>query len=153
MNRKILGLILAAAALALPWVERILPTPTPTPTPAPVNIPASISEPLKAGFVGSKQDAGYWSGLLYGMARTIDMDKSHPGGPRLKTMFDIASLRDWVVACPPAKLAKGEIIGQAIGPELTKIGTGEELIDQDDRRSKVVAVFDQAANVLEGLAK
>lgn len=153
MNRKTLGLILAAAALALPWVERILPTPTPTPTPDQINVPASIYDPLKAGFVGSKQDAGYWAGLLYGMAKTVDMDKSHPSGPRLKTMLDIESLRDWMVACPPVKLSKGDVIGSTIGPELAKVGTSDEALDQDDRRGKVVAILNQAASALEGISK
>ena len=155
MNRKLLGLILAIAAVALPFVDKFVPKPTPSPfpSPSPVETPPSIADPLKAGFAGAKQEAGYWAGLLYGMARTIDADKNHPAGARLKTMLDVAALRDWIVACPPVKIGKGEVIGQAIGPELAKLGVSDEPIDQDDRRSKVVTILNQAANTLEGIAK
>lgn len=158
MNRKLIGILLAASALALPWLDSILPKPGPAPTPDPapgpsVIVPASLADSLKVGFAGSKQEAGDWAGLLYGMARTIEADKGHPNGPRLKTMIDVSNLRDWIVACPPKQLGKGDVFGQAIGPELAKLGTSDEPLDQDDRRSKVVNLFNGAAHTLEDLSK
>lgn len=152
MNRKLLGLLLAIAAVALPFANRIIPSPTPDPQPV-IEIPASIADPIKKGFADSKQDAGYWAGLLYGMARTIELDVKHPQGARLKTMLDVAALRDWVVACPPFKIAKGDVIGQTIGPELAKLGSSDEPLDSEDRRSKVVTIFNMTANALERVAK
>lgn len=158
MNRKTLGILLALSALALPWLDHLAPKPAPVPTPAPapgpnVDVPAGVAEPLKAGFAGSKQDAGSWAGLLYGMARSVEADAKHPKGPRLKTMLDVQDLRDWVVACPPRPIPKGDVIGQALGPELQKLGTGEEPLDEGGRRASVVKLLDGAASTLEGLSQ
>lgn len=162
MNRKILGSVLAVLALALPMLDNLAPKPAPTPNPAPapgpspipaVEVPASVVKPLTDGFAGSKQEAGEWAGLLYGMARTIETDKSHPKGARLKTMLDIQNLRDWIVACPPKPIGKGDIIGQAIGPELAKLGTSDEALEEAGRREAVVTLLTGAAQTLEGLSK
>ncbi len=157
MNRKTLGILLALAALGLPWLDRLLPVPGPAPIPAPVtpdngpSVPASVSDALKAGFSGARSEARTWAGLLAGMARTIEADGSHPKGPRLKTMLDVQALRDWIVACPPRPLPKGDVIGQAIGPELAKLGTSDEPLDQDGRRASVVKLLEGAAYTLESL--
>lgn len=153
-KRKLVGLILCLAAIALPLADRLVPKPSPVNPDRPVvDVPPAVAEVLKAGFAGSKMEAGDWSGLLYGMARTIESDKSHPKGPRLRTMLDVGNLRDWIVACPPISLPKGDVIGQAIGPELAKIGTSDERLDESDRRAKVVAVFLAAALTLEDLSR
>lgn len=156
MNRKLLGIILAGLALGLPWLDRLAPSPGPVPNPAPapgpvVDVPASVAEPLKAGFAGRKQEAATWAGLLYGMARSIESDASHPKGPRLKTMLDVQQLRDWVVACPPQPVGNGSVIGQALGPDLAKLGTSDEPLDEAGRRAAVVKLFDGAAYTLEHL--
>lgn len=151
---KLIGLVLCLAAIALPLADKLVPKPVPVNPDRPVvDVPPGVADVLKAGFSGSKIEAGDWSGLLYGMARTIETDKSHPKGPRLKTMLDVQNLRDWIVACPPISLPKGDVIGQAVGPELAKIGTSDERLDESDRRSKVVAVFLAAAITLEDLAR
>ena len=71
----------------------------------------------------------------------------------IATIRDVANLRDWMVACPPKALAKGDVIGLAVGPELAKLGTSDERLDEADRRSKVVTIFTQAATTLEDLSK
>lgn len=153
-KRKLIGGALCLLAIVLPLADKYIPRPGPLKPDRPViDTPASIADPLKAGFVGDKQEAGDWSGLLYGLARTIEMDRDHPKGPRLQTMLDVANLRDWMVACPPKALAKGDVIGSAVGPELAKLGTSDERLDEADRRSKVVAIFTQAAQTLEDLSK
>lgn len=153
MNRKLIGLLLALSAIALPFADRLVPKPDAVVNPVVIDVPTSILDPLSKGFADAKPEAGYWSGLLYGMAKTIEMDATHPQGARLKTMLDVAALRDWVVACPPAKVAKGDVIGQVIGPELEKLGTSDQPLDSDGRRAKVVSVFMQSAKALEGIAK
>lgn len=155
MNRISLGVALAVAAVLLPYLPslRDLTVGGPTKPDRPViEVPASVSDGLKAGFASSKEDAGTWSGLLYGMARSIESDVSHPQGARLRTMLDIESLRDWVVACPPQRVGGGSVIGQSIGPELAKLGTSDEPLDAD-RRSAVVKLLDGSAQILEDLSR
>lgn len=146
-----IGLIVLLASL---WIySGKLPGPAPGPAPdAPViEIPAAMRATLEAGFKERSTEAQIWAGLLYGLARTIEADSSHPGGPRLKTMVDIETLRDWVVKCPPRPVAGGATIGEALGPELSKLGTSTEELDKDGRRASLVRILDGTAQTLEGL--
>lgn len=147
-----IGLIILLASL---WIYSggNLPGPTPpSPPDAPrIEVPEQMKASLESGFKGRSTEAQTWAGLLYGLARTIEADAGHPGGPRLKTMTDIESLRDWVVKCPPKPVAGGEAIGQALGPELAKLGTSTEVLDQDGRRAKLVQLLDGAGQVLEAI--
>lgn len=147
-----LGLLILLASL---WVYSggHLPGPTPpSPPDAPrIEVPEQMKASLESGFKGKPTEAQTWAGLLYGLARTIEADAGHPGGPRLKTMTDIEALRDWVVKCPPQPVAGGETIGQALGPELAKLGTSTEILDQDGRRANLVKLLDGAGQVLEAI--
>lgn len=147
-----IGLIILLASL---WVYSggMLPGPTPpSPPDAPrIEVPEQMKASLESGFKGRSTEAQIWAGLLYGLARTIEADAGHPGGPRLKTMADIEALRDWVVKCPPRPVDGGEAIGQALGPELAKLGISTEILDQDGRRSKLVKILDGAGQVLEAI--
>ncbi len=147
-----IGLIVLLASL---WIYSGGKLPGPAPGPAPdaprIEIPEQMRATLEAGFKERSTEAQIWAGLLYGLARTIEADKSHPGGPRLKTMVDIETLRDWVVKCPPQPVAGGATIGEALGPELSKLGTSTEELDKDGRRASLVRLLDGSAQTLEGL--
>lgn len=147
-----IGLIVLLASLWL-YSGGKLPGPAPGPAPdAPViKIPEQMRATLEAGFKERATEAQIWAGLLYGLARTIEADGSHPGGPRLKTMVDIENLRDWAVRCPPRPVAGGATIGEALGPELSKLGISTEELDKDGRRASLVKLLDGAAKTLEGL--
>ena len=81
-KRKLVGLILCLAAIALPLADRLVPKPSPVNPDRPVvDVPPAVADVLKAGFAGSTMEAGDWSGLLYGMARTIESDKGHASEP------------------------------------------------------------------------
>lgn len=118
-----------------------------------VQVPDQVSKTLKDGFKDKKSEAATWAGLLSGLARVIEQDADHPKTPRLSTMSDVDSLRKWVVSAPPVPVDGGQVIGQALGPELESLGTGVEPLDADGRRQKVVQLLDGAAYVLQGLAK
>ena len=147
-----IGLIVLLASL---WIYSGGKLPGPAPDLAPdapvVKIPEQMRAALEAGFKERSTEAKTWAGLLYGLARTIETDRDHPGGPRLKTMVDIETLRDWVVKCPPRPVAGGAAIGEALGPELSKLGTSTEELDKDGRRASLVQLLDGAAQTLEGL--
>ena len=146
-----IGLIVLLASLWL-YSGGKLPTPTPAgPSVPTVEVPAAMRASLVSGFQGKATEAQIWAGLLYGLARTIEADSSHPGGPRLKTMVDIERLRDWAVKCPPRPVAGGSTIGEALGPELSKLGISTEELDKDGRRASLVKLLDGAAKTLEGL--
>ena len=153
MSRNNLGLLLILAALALPWVGPLAnPGGQPDVTPA-SPVPPGVAASLKEGFSGRKSEASIWSGLLYGLARTIEADSTHPEGPRLKTMYDIAELRDWVTKCPPKPIGGGDVIGQALGPEMAKLGVANEELDQNGRRASLVKLLDGSASTLEDLSR
>lgn len=153
MNRSSLGILMILAALALPWVGP-LANPKPGPDASPASpVPPGVAASLREGLGGRKSEASVWSGLLYGLARTIEADSAHPEGPRLKTMYDIQALRDWVTKCPPKPIGGGDVIGQALGPEMAKIGATNEELDKDGRRASLVKLLDGAAYTLEGLSR
>jgi hypothetical protein len=150
--RKLLGVVLIIAALA-PMLGKVpLPKPDTVPSTPAVEVPQTVKDAL-AGFGLKKQEAATWSGLLVGLARTIEADGKHPEGPRLKTMLDIDELRKWVVACPPLPIDGGQLIGGALGPELAKLGISNESLEEQGRRAAIVKLLDGAASHLEVLAK
>lgn len=145
-------MVLALVSMFVPWDKLNLGPGVPVDIPA-VQTPDTVVSALKTGFENKKSEAATWAGLLSGLARVVEQDADHPKTPRLATMADIDSLRKWVVSAPPVPVDGGQVIGQALGPELEKLGTGVEPLDQDGRRQKVVQLFDGAAYVLQGLAK
>jgi hypothetical protein len=150
---RIIGLVVILFSIGwsfrdkLPSIVPVVPLPA---VPA-IEVPQLLGDTLKAGFSGRKPEAGAWAGLLAGMARAIEADASHPEGPRLRTMADIERLRDWVIQCPPRPIAGGETIGQALGPEIAKLGTSTEELDKGNRRASLVKLFDGSSQVLEGV--
>lgn len=149
---RIIGLLMLLTSLWF-YSGGALPGPTPpNPPDAPViEIPEQMKATLESGFQGKPTEAQTWAGLMYGLARTIEADAGHSGGPRLKTMVDIERLRDWVVKCPPKPVAGGETIGKALGPELAKLGTSTELLDENGRRAALVKLLDGSGQVLEAI--
>lgn len=149
---RFIGLLMLLTSLWF-YSGGALPGPTPpSPPDAPViEIPEQMKAILESGFQGKPSEAQIWAGLLYGLARTIEADSGHPGGPRLKTMADIERLRDWVVKCPPRPVTGGEAIGKALGPELAKLGTSTELLEQDGRRAALVKLLNGSGQVLEAI--
>lgn len=131
------------------------PTPPQPPQPPlpPVDIDSSIKQSLESGFASRKYEAGVWSGLLYGLARAIEQDAMHPGGPKLKTMSDIDRLRNLVVKAPPKPVSGGDVIAQSVGSGIAKFGLGGEPLDQGNRRSDVAKLLIGSASVLEGVSR
>jgi hypothetical protein len=153
--RNMLGIALVLAALALNLGKLPFPPVPPVdpvdPVLPEVEIPKSVRDALESGFSSKKPEAATWSGLLAGMARAIEQDQAHPEGPRLKTMLDVDGLRKWAVKCPPIPVAGGESIGQALGPEFTKLGISNESLEEAGRRAAVVKLLDSAAQLLAQL--
>ena len=149
---RIVGLVVMLSAVVLSWPKGSRPTPDIPGPPVPsIEVPAAVQSVLQSGFKDRKPEAGVWAGLLAGMARAIQSDAGHPDSPRLRTMADIERLRDWIVRCPPKAVAGGETIGQAIGPEMAKLGTSTEELDKDGRRTSLVKLLDGASQTLEAI--
>lgn len=128
------------------------PKPPEPPIPA-VDIDPSIKQALESGFASRKYEAGVWSGLLYGLARAIEQDATHPGGAKLKVMSDIDRLRNLVVKAPPKPVSGGDVIAQTVGSGIAKFGTGNELLDQNNRRFEISKLLIGSASVLEGVSR
>jgi len=131
---RIIGLVVILFAMGWSFRDKlpsIVPVP-PHPAVPTIEVPQLLGDTLRSGFVGKVPEAGAWAGLLAGMA-------------------DIERLRDWVVKCPPRPIAGGATIGQALGPELAKLGTSTEELDKDGRRASLVKLFDGSSQVLEGV--
>ena len=129
------------------------PPQPPIPVIPSVDVDATLKQQLESGFSNRKYEAGVWSGLLYGLARAVEQDASHPSGSRIKTMADFDRLRNLAIKAPPRPVGGGEVIGPSVGAALAKLGAGSEPLDQNNRRAEIAKVLIGSASVLEGVAR
>lgn len=146
MSKQIIGILLVAAAIILPFAKTngLIPRPAPDNTPS-VDIPAGMEDDLKQV---AKEEATKWAGMIRGLAVFIQAD-GETTKPVLDSMDDVGQLIEAATAAPLEPMPGGVVIGKALGSRMDAIGQAGDPLDSS-RRKKVVDLFEAAASVLGG---